>query len=108
MSSTTRLNKTQKYAINWLNSIGKDGEEIAKELKLKIAAVENYIKKNTQQENTPTDYSKTKPKECIARFKNTEKNKSHTLKMMLTETAGKKQNSVCIMTKEASSLSDKR
>lgn len=108
MNRTVRLNKIQKYAINWLNKIGKNNEEIAKELKVKQEVIENYVRKNIDTDIQDIKNSTNNKKEYIARFKDTENNKSHTLNMMVTQTAGKNQNSVCIMTKEASSLSDKR
>lgn len=110
MNKPIRLNKTQKYAINWLNSIGKSNADIAKEIKVKQEVVDKYIAKNTEvlSETSDSVYSKKNKKECVARFGKSEKPNSKTLNMMVTETAGKKQNSVCIMTKEASSLSDKQ
>lgn len=109
-SKTTRLNKTQKYAINWLNSLGKNSEDIAKDLRINQNVIQKYIDKNLQKtEDQPviSSYSKTNKKECVARF-GKDKKDSKTLNMMVTETAGKRTKSVCIMTKEASSLSDKR
>lgn len=110
MNKTIRLNKIQKYAIHWLHSIGKDSVDIAKEIKVKQEIVDKYINKNiqAQPDADESQYSKKNKKECVARFGKSEKPNSKTLNMMVTETAGKNQNSVCIMTKEASSLSDKQ
>lgn len=105
MNKTTRLNKIQKYAINWLHSTGNKTQEISKELKIKHELIEKYVEKNLEAK--PTVFSKTNKKECVARF-GEDKKESKTLNMMVTETAGKRTKSVCIMTKEASSLSDKR
>lgn len=85
-----RLNKTQKYAINWLASQDKEVSEIVKELKLQINTVQNYIDKHLNTQNT------------------TDKNMSSikSKELMIRHTSNKNNNTVAIMTKEASEVND--
>ena len=85
-----RLNKSQKYAINWLVSQEKEIQEIVKELKLQIKSVENYISKSV-----------------IAQKEILEKPAKITSKeLMIRHTSNKNNNTVSIMTKEASEHND--
>lgn len=89
----SRLNKTQIYAIRWLNSQNKTAKQIADELELVESQVQKTLEKNTatsQDNNIKTAKSPS--------------SKSHSL--MITETASKKTKNVSIMTKEASELND--
>lgn len=87
-----RQNKTQVYAVQWLNSQNKSPEDIANELKLEVSAVVSILEKHhTQQESTNIKTKKSS-------------SKSNTL--MITETAAKKTKNVAIMTKEASEYND--
>lgn len=85
-----RLNKTQKYAINWLVSQDKEVQEIVKELKLQIKTVENYINKFV-----------TVKKEVLE-----EPAKITSKELMIRHTSNKNNNTVAIMTKEASEHND--
>lgn len=85
-----RLNKTQKYAINWLVSQDKEVQEIVKELKLQIKAVENYINKSITVQKEILE----KPEKITSK------------ELMIRHTSNKNNNTVAIMTKEASELND--
>lgn len=78
------INNSKKYAIMWLNSQGKSNDDIAKELSVSIEAVSKIISEIPQPQTQPIS----------------SKN------LMITHTAGKKNNTVAIMTKEASELND--
>lgn len=81
------ISNTKKYAILWLNSLGKEASAISSELKIskdKVLGVVSEI--STEETHQP---------------------QSQTSKdLMITRTAGKGVNSVAIMTKEASEISD--
>jgi len=79
------------YAVYHLADSGKDAKEIAKELGIGIKIVRDIISSRPEQLNNkiPTTSSKT-----------TNKN------LMIRETSVKKNNSVAIMTKEASEIND--
>jgi len=87
----SRLNKTQIYAIRWLNSQNVSNEKIASELDLNTEQVAKTIEKYGANNSNNGIKSKTTPAKV-----------SH----MITETSGKKTNSVAIMTKEASEIHD--
>lgn len=78
------LSKTKEYAIKWLNSIGMDNPSIAKELKISVEQIISLV-----GEVDPSTLAESKAKN-----------------LMITHTAGKKVNSVAVMTKEASELGD--
>lgn len=88
-----RLNKTHRYAIQWLNSQSKSSIEIAQELSLPEKQVVSVIEK----------YAKTASENNI---KTAKSSSSRSQNLMIRETAGKKTNSVAIMTGEASMLND--
>ena len=86
-----KLNKTQRYAIQWLNHTGSDAESISKELNLSVEQVSTIIQSNIESKDPKSD-------------KKTAKTRASDL--MITHTSGKKINSVAIMTKEASEVGD--
>jgi hypothetical protein len=90
-----RLNKTQTYAIQWLNSQNKQPIEIADELKLPEKQVLTVLEKTTQTTNQEP---------AVKTTKSPAGNRSQNL--MIRHTAGKKTNNVSIMTGEASALHD--
>lgn len=88
----SRLNKTQTYAIMWLNSQNIEPIKIADELKLNLKQVSTVLEKQSQS-GTNNIETKSSP---VSKRKN----------LMVNETAVKKTNSVSIMTKEASAMND--
>ena len=90
-----RLNKTQKYAINWLVSQDTEIKEIVKELKLQIACVQSYIDKHLKEQ-----------KASIKEHQNSEVAKITSKDLMIRHTSNKSNNTVAIMTKEASEIND--
>jgi hypothetical protein len=90
-----RMNKSQQYAILWLNSIGKDQVEIAKELDLELKQVQKTLEKskNVNQQSSVQTTS-----EVV--------NKPTSKDLMIRHTSAKRNNSVAIMTKEASEVND--
>lgn len=86
-----KLNKTQKYAIQWLNHNGSDAEEISKELNLSLDQVSATIESNAAIKDSTPDKKTTRTRAS---------------NLMITHTSGKKINSVAIMTKEASEVGD--
>lgn len=91
----SRITKTQKYAIMWLNSTNKDAQSIAKELSVEIKQVEKVLEKcqNIPQTNTVSTAS-----EPVKRPSSKD--------LMIRHTSAKRNNSVAIMTKEASEVND--
>jgi hypothetical protein len=90
-----KLNKTQKYAISWLNSQGKTDVEISDELKIPAKQVKDILartKINTTN-NIPTNTNPVTKRPGVK-------------DMMISQTASKKINMVSIMTKEASEAAD--
>lgn len=88
-----KLNKTQTYAIQWLNSQNKSIEDIAIELKITTKQVSSVVEKNTnagEDAKVPVGTSK------VGKFPN----------LMITETAAKRNKGVAIMTREASEVHD--
>lgn len=90
-----RLNKTQTYAIQWLNSQNKLPVEIADELKLSEKQVLGVLEKASTS-TTEDSNIKTTKSPASTRSQN----------LMIRHTAGKKTNNVAIMTGEASALHD--
>jgi hypothetical protein len=84
-----RLNKTQLYAIRWLNHEDCSNEKIANELGLNIDQVVKALEKNSSTSTDPQVAIKTQPVNNI-----------------INKTAGKGIGGVTIMTKEASEMSD--
>lgn len=109
----TRLNKTQKYAIQWLISNNFTTENIAKELKIDLDKVNKFVKtqdlENISQTQTANRQPKNSRSQCVYRpssDKASHKDKKTALDMMITKTSSKGTKSVCIMTKEASEIGD--
>jgi hypothetical protein len=90
-----RTNKTQQYAILWLNSTGKDYTEIAKELDLELKQVQRVLEKsrNVNQQSSVKTTSEVAKKPASK-------------DLMIRHTSAKRNNSVAIMTKEASEVND--
>jgi len=89
----SRLSKTQAYAIQWLNSQGKNNLDIATELSITEKQVEKILEKTTTVTDSPSIKTAKSPV-----------SKSHD--MMIRHTAAKNTNNVSIMTKEASQNND--
>jgi hypothetical protein len=87
---SNNLSKTKQYAILWLNSQNISINDISKELKINsndiTSTIDQYVPKVNDSSNMSQPIT------------------SHNL--MITHTAGKKNNTVAIMTKEASELND--
>jgi len=93
-----RLNKTHKYAIQWLYSQKHSIEEIVTELNIPKNLVVSCLEKNQNVDNSNNNI-----KEGSSSTKgNSSKN------LMINKTSVKKNNSVMIMTKEASMLNDEQ
>lgn len=84
-----RLNKTQIYAIRWLNSQELSNDKIANELGINIEQVQKTLEKHAKTSNKKSVPTKTAPVNII------------------NTTAGKGINGVSIMTKEGSETGDK-
>ena len=87
-----RLNKTQKYAIQWLLENGHSVEQIIKELKLPEKTVSNFVEKNT----------KASDKNAVKTTSGPVTSKD----LMIRQTSSKGDHTVAIMTKEASEVND--
>jgi ribosomal protein L24 len=85
-----RINKTQTYAIRWLNSQGLTNEKIAEELDLNIEQEQKTIEKFTVASNEQQVTTASSPVN----------------NPMITKTSGKGINNVAIMTKEAAEQHD--
>lgn len=87
-----RINKENGYAIQWLVSQGKSPQDISEELGFTVKQINNFIKNNNvESPNIPISTSSTASK---------------TEDLMIRHTSVKKNNSVAIMTKEASERND--
>jgi hypothetical protein len=89
-----RINKTQTYAILWLNSQSYDSAYIEKELNVTNKQIETVLNKVKNTE--PTNNIKTSSSPV---------GQSRSKNLMITESASRTR-SVAIMTKEASELND--
>lgn len=87
-----KITKQLGYAISWLSSQGKSAVQIAEELDLTEEQVTKFIEK----------HSITKNKELPIKSSSTKSSKD----LMIRHTRDKKNNSVAIMTGEASSVND--
>lgn len=88
-----KLNKTQTYAILWLNQTGKTIDEISSELDITAKQVSSTLEKNSNagaNANIPLAKSKA----------------GNIPNLMINETAAKRNKGVSIMTKEASEVHD--
>lgn len=90
-----KLDKTQKYAIQWLNSQKYSTLEIANELEINEKSVVSFLEKNEKI----NDDNKIKTTSSSA---GKVKNKN----LMITESAAKKNRGVTIMTPDASMSND--
>lgn len=81
------VNNSKKYAILWLNSQGKSDKDIADELSMSLESVSKITSEIKPIENQSTSPINSK-------------------NLMITHTSGKRNNTVAIMTKEASELND--
>jgi len=79
----TKISNIKKYAAQWLKHTGFSNEDIAKEIKISSSDIQQIF---DEYEQSALD--------------------SKSTNLMITHTAGKKINSVAIMTKEASELVD--
>lgn len=84
-----KLNKSDKYAIEFLHKQNKTNEEISKELDLSISSIKRIISTLTTS-NPVVDETK----------------KDKTKNLMIRQTSAKKNNSVSIMTEGAAQLGD--
>lgn len=84
------LNKSQKYAIQFLNNQNKSVEDIANELGLTKSQVKRFVSSLSLSDNKTTE------------AKQTDKTKN----LMIRQTSVKKNNGVSIMTEGAAQLSD--
>lgn len=91
-----KMSKSAEYAINWLHHCGKTVEDICEELKLSNKQVSSYLEKNFSQTETDKLAIKSSPVQ----------NKLGSKDLMIRHTRDKKNNSVSIMTKEASEVND--
>jgi hypothetical protein len=82
-----RINKSQTYAVRWLNSEGKNAEDIATELKLTVNQVNSVLEKNGTSE-------------AKAEIKTAQQPATRIQKMLSSKTSGNK--NVTVMTSEAS------
>jgi predicted DNA-binding protein (UPF0251 family) len=89
-----KLNKTEIYAIRWLDYDGLDSAKIADELKIPENDVIRTLEKHTR----------TKKEDSVKTTKSSTANRSQNL--MIRETAGKKTPNVSIMTGAASMMND--
>lgn len=87
-----RLNKSQKYAIQWMVYKKNEISQIVKELKIPTDIVTKFIEKNCK--NNDNNSIQTKSSRVKAKD------------LMISKTAEKGTNNVAIMTKEASELAD--
>jgi len=86
----SKLSKSNQYAINWLVEQGMSLENIASELKINLDVINGHITKHQPEK------SKLKVKSSPVNAKD----------LMIRHTRDKKNNSVAIMTKEASEVGD--
>jgi predicted transcriptional regulator len=93
-----KLSKVNTYAIQWLNSQGKNIEEIATDLSLTEKQVSSVVEKTTKSGAESSNIKTAKSPSSSAN--------SRSMNLMIRETAGKKSNSVSIMTGEASMVND--
>lgn len=91
-----RINKTQTYAILWLNSQSYDNAHIEKELGFTNKQIQSVLDKSKTSQATDTNNVKTSSAPV---------GQSQSKKLMITESASRTRN-VSIMTKEASALND--
>jgi hypothetical protein len=92
-----RTSKLHQYAIYWLNSQGSSIDSIATELDLTDKQVAKVLEKNNSVNETNNIKTNSGPVNSI---------KTSSKDLMIRHTSAKKNNSVAIMTKEASEVND--
>jgi hypothetical protein len=92
----SRLNKTQVYAIRWLNYEGKSPESISTELDITIKQVLSTLEKYAASVDDKKESKLDTKKEPVSTSKN----------LMINQTSSKQTKNVMIMTKEASAMND--
>jgi transcriptional antiterminator len=92
-----RTSKLHQYAIYWLNSQGSSIDSIATELDLTDKQVAKVLEKNNSVNETNNIKTNSSPVNSI---------KTSSKDLMIRHTSAKKNNSVAIMTKEASEVND--
>lgn len=90
---STRLKKSEQYAILYMLEHNKNDSEIIKELKITQAVLDQFKEKHL----TPNQDNN---------VKTTKSNTSKAKDLMITKTSEKKNSGVSIMTKEASQVGD--
>lgn len=95
----SKVTKVQTYAVCWLNTLNKSSLDIADELNLTEKQVLNILEKNTSPQTEQTI-------ESLKTVTSSVSPKITPKDLMINQTSAKKINSVSIMTKEASELSD--
>jgi len=95
-----RMSKLHQYAIYWLNSQGSTTETIANELGLENKQVLKALEKANETNSNNNIQTKSGPVVEPAPTRINSKD------LMIRHTAAKKNNSVAIMTKEASEMND--
>lgn len=95
MNKKTKDNTT-KYAVLYLESQGKDADEIAAELGITSREVKSLIKPNKPKKDKTQSSDAIKTTSAPVNSKN----------LMITQTEAKKNRSVAIMTKAASEVND--
>lgn len=90
---STRLKKSEQYAILYMLEHNKNDSEIIKELKITQAVLDQFKEKHL----TPNQDNK---------VKTTKSNTSKAKDLMITKTSEKNNSGVSIMTKEASQVGD--
>jgi len=88
-----RISKAHEYAVYWLNSQGLTTDSIATELDLTDKQVAKVLEKNNSVNETNNIKTNSSPVNSI---------KTSSKDLMIRHTSAKKNNSVAIMTKEAS------
>jgi hypothetical protein len=90
---STRLKKTEQYAIMYMLEHNKNDSEIIKELKISQAVLDKFKEKHLRPNNENN-------------VKTTTSNTSKAKDLMITKTSVKNNSGVSIMTKEASQVGD--
>lgn len=87
-----KLNRSQQYAIQWMVSQGSEVTQIVKELKIAKDLVNKFIEKNCKPNKANSIQTKSGPIKAKD--------------LMIRQTASKGNNTVAVMTKEASQTAD--
>lgn len=95
----SKLTKSNEYAIQWLHQQGTSAEDISVDLELPLTQVKRYVKTKLPPPEPKVEAQAETPKESQT-VKKTSKD------FMITKTSAKGNNSVAIMTKEASEMND--